>query len=133
MQFVAPAVRASLTDRLSAAWYAFKMQVKPDVQAVLDRIAEIEKEREAKAAARQVAIDKLEGYDKSLVTSIAAGTASAESLLRQVMPAIERLDDDDQLTVIKHIIKNNPAAARYPDMAPWIRNNIRNIFDNLPE
>lgn len=133
MQFVAPAVRASLTDRLSAAWYAFKMQVKPDVQAVLDRLDELNKEREAKVAARQVAIDKLEGYDKSLVTSIAAGTASAESLLRQVMPAIERLSDDDQLTVIKHIIKNNPAAARYADMTPWIRNNIRNIFDNLPE
>lgn len=133
MQFVAPAVRASLTDRLSAAWYAFKMQVKPDVQAVLDRLDELNKEREAKVAARQVAIDKLEGYDKSLVTSIAAGTASAESLLRQVMPAIERLDDDDQLTVIKHIIKNNPAAARYPEMTPWIRKHLVDIFNNLPE
>lgn len=133
MQFVAPAVRATVKDRFVAAYYAFKMTVKPDVQAVLDRIKQIEDEREAKAAARQVAIDKLEGYDKAIVTSVAAGTANAESLLRQVMPAIEKLDDDDQLTVIKHIIKNNPAAARYADMAPWLRNHMRQIFDNLPE
>lgn len=133
MQLVAPALRATLRDRFTAAYYAFKMQVKPDVQAVLDRIKQIEDEREAKAAARQVAIDKLEGYDKALVTSIAAGTSNAESLLRQVMPAIEKLDDDDQLTVIKHIIKGNPSAIRYADMAPWLRNHMRQIFDNLPE
>lgn len=133
MRYIVPPASASLADRISAAWYAFKMKTKPDVQAVLDRLNAIEEERVAKAAARQVAIDKLEGYDKSLVTSIAAGTASAESLLRQVMPAIERMDTDDQLTVIKHIIKNNPAAARYPDMAPWIRKHINDIFNNLPE
>jgi L-lactate utilization protein LutB len=133
MEFVAPAMSVTLRDRIVAAYYAFKMSVKPDVQAVLDRLDALQKEREDKAAARQVAIDKLEGYDKAIVTSVAAGTSNAESLLRQVMPAIEKLDDDDQLTIIKHIIKNNPSAVRYQDLAPWLRNHMRQIFDNLPE
>lgn len=133
MRYIVPPASASLADRLSAAWYAFNMKTKPDVQAVLDRLNAIEDERAAKAAARQLALDKLEGYDKSLVTSIAAGTASAEDLLRQVMPAIERLDADDQLTVVKHIIKNNPRIGRSQTLAPWIRQHINDIFDNLPE
>lgn len=120
-------------DRFTAAWYAFKMKVKPDVQAVFDHIESLEKAKQELAAKRQVSLDKLEGFNKSCVTSIAAGTTGAEDLLRQVMPAIEELDPTDQLVIIKHIIKNNPRIGRSLAMAPWIRNHINDIFDNLPE
>lgn len=133
MRYIVPSANASFADRLSAAWHAFKMKTKPDVQVVLNHLNMIESKQAAQAAARQVVFDKLDGYDKSLIISIAADLPSAENLLRQVMPAIERLDTDDQLTIIKHIIKSNPRLGRSMELAPWIRQHINDIFNNLPE
>ena len=133
MEVVAPAPSVTLRDRFVAAYYAFRMSVKPDVQAVMDRLDAIQREREAKAAARQTVLDRMDGYDKAIVLSVASGTGNSELLVKQVMPVIEKMSDDDQLTVIKHIITGNPSAARYPEISSWIRNNIRDVFANLQE
>lgn len=133
MEVVAPALSVSLKDRFVAAYYAFKMSVKPDVQAVMDRLDALQKEREEKAAARQTVLDRMDGYDKAIVLSVASGTSGADLLVKQVMPVIEKMSDDDQMAVMRHIITGNPSAARYPEISSWIRNNIRDVFANLPE
>ena len=129
-----------MKDRFVAAYHAFRMDTRPDVAAVEEameawtqREEAKQQEREAAAQRRKTAVDRLEGYDRALILSVASGTANWEQLLGQVMPVIERLNDEDQLVVMRHIITGNPSAAGVLVVRNWVSRNTRAIFANLPE
>jgi hypothetical protein len=102
----------TVTDRFRAAWKAFKQNRKPDPEALNKYLA-------MREAERQATLNKLDPYDKAVVASIAGGTANAEQLLSQVMPAIERLGVEDQRAIMVHICKGNPYAVLYPATRAW--------------
>jgi hypothetical protein len=99
----------TIADRFRAAWFAFKQHRKPDPDA-------LRKFMEKRQAERDASIDKLDGYDKALVASIAGKTANWENLLHQVMPSIERLDPADQVQVMMRIcgVGANSEAVLHP-------------------
>ncbi len=137
MEVVIPAARASLADRLSAAWYAFKMETKPDVKAAMEHFARIAEQQKAEATAkreaRQAALDKLQPYDKAWVTAISTGAGNSDQLLSAVMPAIELLDVDDQVVVVRHIVVGNRQMTSHPAIRSWVMRNMRDVLANLPE
>jgi hypothetical protein len=135
-----PAAKASVFDRFKAAYYAFRMQTRPDVAAVekameayVQHQERLQKEDEVRQEKLRTAIDRLEGYDKALVTSVASGTANWRQLLGQVMPAIQQLDIEDQIGVMRHIVKNNPQAAGDLVVRNWVQSNTRAVFAQFPE
>jgi hypothetical protein len=113
----------TITDRFRAAWSAFKQNTKPDPDAYKKYLAKREEERAS-------ALNKLEPYDKALVTSIAGGTANWERLLDQVTPAVQRLDPDDQYQIMMHICGRNPQAVLNANVRSWCqkRENIQTMI-----
>jgi hypothetical protein len=132
-----PATKATIKERFVAAYYAFRQEHRPDFKAFLDKHNELSKAHEAAEQAREerrkTAIDRLDGYDRSIITSIAGGTSNAERLFDQILPTIEKLDVDDQLVVMKHIFEGNPSAVNHSAMRGWGRNHLRDLLANLPE
>jgi hypothetical protein len=120
------ALPVTIGDRFRAAWKAFKQNTKPDPDAFRKFLAR-------QAEEMRLAIEKLDPYDRALVTSIAGGTENAEQLLDQVMPAIERLDEADQIKVVKHICKGNPHATLYPAMQGWSKRHCKAMAATLSE
>lgn len=135
-----PATKASVFDRFKAAYYAFRMETRPDVIAVekaMEAYVEHQERLSAEVAAKEEklrnAVDRLDGFDKALVTSVASATANWRQLLTQVMPVIQRLDIEDQIGVVRHIVKNNSQAAGDLAVRNWAQSNMRDILANLPE
>jgi hypothetical protein len=135
-----PAAKASVFDRFKAAYYAFRMQTRPDVAAVerameayVQHQEQLQEEAEARQEKLRTAVERLDGFDKALVTSVASATANWRQLLGQVMPAIQQLDIEDQIGVMRHILKNNSQAAGDLAVRNWVQSNMRDVFAQLPE
>jgi hypothetical protein len=102
----------TITDRFRAAWRAFNQNTKADPDALTKYMA-------AREAERTASLDKLDGYDKAIVRSIASRTANWDTLLQQVMPKIEQLDTDDQMHIMMHICRGKPYSVPHPAMRAW--------------
>lgn len=137
MEVVIGSRRASFRERVTNAWYAFQMKVAPDVEAALETLRKAAEanaaEQEAKRVARQAALDKLQPYDKAWVTAISTGAGNSDQLLSAVMPAIELLDVDDQVVVVRHIVVGNKQMTSHPAIRSWVMRNMRDVLANLPE
>ena len=135
--FSLPSTKASLWDRIIAAYYAFRQDYTPDTKAVMDIIISIQQKEEAKREAlenkREHSLGKLLPFDKAAVDSIAGETENWHLLFDTTMKAVDTLPIDDQVVVIRYMFSGNRGIVRQLAFRNWMARHASALLDALPE
>lgn len=103
-------VRLTLAQRLTAAWKAFMTTTAADPEA-------LNRWKAAKEQSEQIALGKLDGFDRALVTTVlSAHQRDAEGILARIAPSIEKLEIKYQIWIAAHLCRHNPALVLAPTM-----------------
>lgn len=129
-EYVEARVTLTLAQRLAAAWKAFMTTSAVDPEA-------FNKWKRAKEQSEQIALGKLDGFDRALVTTVlSAHQRDAEGILARLAPSIEKLEIKYQVWIAAHLTRHNPALVITPTLrklsttlAPHVRGGLVNITE----
>ena len=138
VQFIPDTSKVTFRDRIIAAYYAFRMRVKPDLETMLKLIEQQRYDIEERQAEREGvwlnALENLQPYDAALAESVAGATYNWQELFDgQLMPAIKKLDVPTQIAIMRHIFTNNRQIVATREFCKWMNTNAEEILDALPE
>jgi hypothetical protein len=130
--------KITIWDRFVYAYYAFRMQVKPDLKLVLEHITRMQEAEDEKFTAleqrQNQSIDKLtDGFDRAMVHSIASATDNWREMFDQAMLNIELLPVEDQIIIMQYMFRGNRYIVATQRFRQWMANHAEAILDNLPE
>ena len=132
-----PTRQLSLSDRLKAAYYAFRQQHAPDTVKLLEMLNEIRKEGQEHEKVlgdkREQALAKLDAFDRASVDSILGRTDNWHLLFDHVMTVIEPLDTADQITIVRHMFSENRHIVRQRSFRDWVARHADALLDSMPE
>ena len=127
----------SIWDRCTSAYYAFRMQTRPDVQRVLDEIEKMQKASEQKEEKlddkRVAAMEKLDPFTRAQIHSIASATENWRKLYDESMLFVSGLPVEDQLVIMRYIFSGNRNIVTTTRFRQWMTNHADTILDYLPE
>jgi hypothetical protein len=129
------AERPTFWDRCTSAFYAFRMQVKPDMQKVFDQLQEMQDEADEEQLTledkRAAAFVKLDPFTQSQIHSVAGATDLWREMYDQAMLFVDTLPVEDQLTIMQYIFAGNRRIVQTQRFRQWMAQHADAILDHM--